>query len=686
MATPKLYSTLLQHFHDIAKSPLTTALDRTVINGFVEEVSDATDKVVLTAIVSEVAQLLLVLQDDPAPLAHLVMAITPFISFRDIRAIKPPVDIVGGLKVDNDTVNNMTLRILGRAGSSYEEADMAAEDGSELISALVHLVFLSTTLRVRDDAMQVMASMLTVNRKEGQEPRLGKLWKKIFDDREIYDAIFSICGSRRQVPGDRGVLSSQQYSISQARLFDFILQVAHLDWECVSQSHFPEIERLDNATSLLDFAVKQKIGKSDVVMQITYIHFLRDLIAVGAPRLSGRLSSPSLNYLIESGLHQKNIHIYTGESQDTSADESFSKNAFTAYVAQYIGLYPKHFMSLSSPEVGKILSQVYQRIDVPRSRWANGPNIREELDLVTAIPRVLLLERPMILSAIPCDPMTPLALDTLAKVFAGPSPADLDRPTNSAPQSYTIEWIREAAAARVLYIKYLLEHPDLWDRITKALETLVLSETALAACNFVLSLLHSHWEIPSAVSTPESGKVEKYVSSDKELREQLGLDETEELPKSGLWAILHPSALRRFIPHMLNSPYSAKRGDFRGTTRHELVMRKFDILKEIERQLKENDAARDGAMKDVLRAFEERVRKGPLGNQREETHPQIATMSKRKHMLLYKYHLPPANEGGSKGPLCAATAADKANEQSFGLRALQTRFDSNVNNTALQSR
>lgn len=105
----------------------------------------------------------------------------------------------------------------------------------------------------------------------------GLLWRRIFQDADIYEAIYRLCSKGHNVE-----LDEKQLSLAQARLLRILPRLAVLDLAAVSRSDFPAIEvkygSSNGERGLLYFACVSMVDKHDMLMHVTLADFLVDLV------------------------------------------------------------------------------------------------------------------------------------------------------------------------------------------------------------------------------------------------------------------------------------------------------------------------------------------------------------------------------------------------------------------------
>lgn len=127
-------------------------------------------------------------------------------------------------------------------------------------------------------------------------PGQGLLWRRIFQDREIYDLLFSLCSFHTIGTGE-GQLDARQKSLAQARLLRVLPRLAVLDFQTITHSQFPEIEErygVDEQGVLYFAAVDMVNKEEDMLMHITVIDFFAEFLEVMS---TTELTKTTMDYL-----------------------------------------------------------------------------------------------------------------------------------------------------------------------------------------------------------------------------------------------------------------------------------------------------------------------------------------------------------------------------------------------------
>jgi hypothetical protein len=167
-------------------------------------------------------------------------------------------------------------------------------------------------VEVGEKATQALGSLLEVDcdrrsistRMNGMDltsripPGQGLLWRRIFQDREIYEIIFSLCSFETIGTGE-GRLDERQKSLAQARLLRLLPRLAPLGFHAISHTNFPDIEARyglrQGEQGILWFAAVNMVNKEeDMLMHITVIDFFAEFLEVMS---TTEITQPTMDYL-----------------------------------------------------------------------------------------------------------------------------------------------------------------------------------------------------------------------------------------------------------------------------------------------------------------------------------------------------------------------------------------------------
>ncbi|OJD25000.1 hypothetical protein ACJ73_03632 [Blastomyces percursus] len=642
METPPSFNAVRDHLDAVIQDP-SIPVDVAALDKLKVELLANTNQSVFSAILTQISQILPILREDPSPLTSLATKAASYLTFTQLQSIDPPLNLLVGIRAPSPPVNLLALSLLGQA--SHSSADAAIISGDPpLVIALVELWLTISETVVSQAAFDVLWALLEVDYAHDYESDVlvdgekknkiggqGLMWRRIFNDRDVYERLFSICSLESTEPS--GHISRRDKSVAQGRLMDLIIKAGSLDWQAIATSHFPDIESKFRSSSLLSFAASQMVDPDDVLLHMTHIHFLCELLRIGAPGLRERakiqshsyplFSSPSLEYLISSGLHAKIMSYYLDPSILDPAYSPILSGPVMGYISQYAILYPNHLLQQPQGFLDSILSRISEALDIQPVKWAHGLVPTGDLDILASLPRIMLVEagnrwiNPV--QSIPSKPVNSHALDALGRIFKGPPALDNDfnglsdlldqNPTS--PRA-------EAAASRVLYLRYLNEHPDLWANVVVAADVLAMQDIALAAIAFIKSVLTAHWAvIPPSGSNSTTLTNRRFGLPTEDQISRLGPSIQGKLPGSGLWALFVPPALTEVLPYLFKAPQTYNNFVAGGAADTEnavwkIATAKFDALLALQTEVKKVDKGFEG-FDDIIRTLNKRVADGPWG-------------------------------------------------------------------------
>lgn len=634
MTFPTSYESVKSHLELVQRDP-STLLNQPLIDKLKAEITDKTDRVVPATLLTQISQLLPVIQEDPTPLTSLAIKATAYFTFTDLRSVDPPVNLVAGFQTSSPPVNLLALSLLRKAGWVASDAAIVAGD-SELVASLVELWLSTPSTGVAQSALDAIRALMEVDlasplernesgHKKDEMVGQGLMWRRMFTDKGVYGRLFSLCSLKDDGPGS---MQKRDKTIAQGRLMSLIKKTGKLRWDIISRSQIPEIEKQYGTESLLHFAACVMVDQSDVLMHMNLLKFLRGLLKIDAPGLVARtyvqsastFSSPALDFLISHNLHSAILGQYLNETQLDPVDAAYVIGPVTGYVSRYAELYPNHFLQNPQSLLDRILSRIVGSFSIPSHQWAHGSAPTAQLGLLSSLPRVMLVEatkrhlNPIL--ALPTTPPNNDVFDSLAKILRGPSNSKMTNSMQLSSSGQTpTDWGKEAAAARILYFIYLNEHGDFWTDIVGAADILIMQEVALSAIVFMRTVIKANWQLSAGATS--SDRTSRFNLPSEEELGRLSPATHGFLPSTGLWAVLTPPALGTVLPWLFKPP--RKHGEFAAggaadsrQTVFKVATAKFGALNALYTRLSESDD-RSVEMDDIMRTVKQLVDAGPFG-------------------------------------------------------------------------
>ena len=114
-------------------------------------------------------------------------------------------------------------------------------------------------------------------------PGQGFMWRRIFNDRDIYGLILSLCSNGPHHDA-KGGLSPQQLSLAQGRLLRLLPRLSAYNLSAISRTNFPDLHQqcwnTYPAGGLLYFATLDMIDKEDILMHLSLVDFFERLLSI----------------------------------------------------------------------------------------------------------------------------------------------------------------------------------------------------------------------------------------------------------------------------------------------------------------------------------------------------------------------------------------------------------------------
>ncbi|KAL5342897.1 hypothetical protein BJX70DRAFT_355161 [Aspergillus crustosus] len=640
MAVPSTYNEVTIHLRQVQGDP-STPLDQPLLDKLKLELTESTDLKVPAALLTQISQLLPVLQEDPTPITTLGIKSAAYFSFTDLRAVDPPINLIAGFRAPSPPVNELALTLLQKAGNTPSDAAIVAGD-PELVTSLVDLWLSTSSTGVAQAAFDALwallevdlTSTLEIGEHSGDTAGQGLMWRRLFTDKDVYSRLFSFCSLTDDSP--RG-LSNREKTVAQGRLMGFLVKAGQLRWDFISSSHIPDVEAKYKSNSLLHFAACEMVDKTDVLMHMTQLDFFRALLEIEAPNLIPRtivksastFSSQALDFFISHDIHKTLLDYYIDESKLDPIDLGFLCGPIMHYVAQYAELYPNHFLQNPQSLLDSILSRINASLLISSSQWAHGPIPSGQLNVISSLPRVLLVEaskkgvNPVL--ALPTNPPNQEVFNALGKIFHGPpkplKPDSME--LNNSGQTAT-DWHKEAAAARALYFMYQNHRTSLWEDVVATADVLAMKDLSLSAISFMLAIVAANWQTLSGDVTSSVPETSRYQLPSEEELGRLSPATQGDLPQSGAWVAISPPALTTLLPFLFKPPRSYSEFVAGGAADPQnavwkVATARYDVLQALYRSLR-TIQDQGSALEDIVQTLKKRVDDGPLG-------PEVRTVT-----------------------------------------------------------
>lgn len=233
----------------------------------------------------QIANLLPKLQQDPSPLIRFVVKLAEPYQFANIKDL----DFEVGLDLKATPFHGLILSLLEKATANSNDAQALANRPS-VIAAIVRLWLCAPDAGVATQAQDLLTALLRASKNEPTTVPgeamfaygAGPMWKRLFNDRDIYSLYYHYTSLTPLSAPPLPLLSKREKTISQARLLEWLPKVGALDWNTIATGHGSEVERevgLGEGQGLLHYAALKMVDTDDdILMHVTLVNFFRELI------------------------------------------------------------------------------------------------------------------------------------------------------------------------------------------------------------------------------------------------------------------------------------------------------------------------------------------------------------------------------------------------------------------------
>lgn len=274
---------------------LETPLNAKLFDEVELQLTDTNIPPLIPRLLPNLIQILSSYQKDPSILASLAIKLLKPIQFTQALTLASEESLIQALRSPAPSANILAITVLEKAARSPSDtAILSIMKG--VVQEFLRIWLSTPHVEVGEKATRVLGDLLDVDcdrrsidtRMNGMEityrrqPGQGLLWRRIFQDAEVYGLLFELCSFETAGRGD-GQLDDRQKSLAQARLLRVLPRLSALDFYTVSHTNFPDIElRYGLQTGeqgLLWFAATDMVDKEeDMLMHITVIDFFAEFL------------------------------------------------------------------------------------------------------------------------------------------------------------------------------------------------------------------------------------------------------------------------------------------------------------------------------------------------------------------------------------------------------------------------
>ncbi|CZR65642.1 uncharacterized protein PAC_15542 [Phialocephala subalpina] len=302
---------LEKHLEVLVEAP-ETPLNAKLFDEVELQLTDANIPPLIPRLLPKLTQILLTYTQDPTILASLSTKLLRPIKFTQALTLASEDALIQALSSPAPAAAILAIAVIEKATRSPgDTAILSIMKG--VVEAFLRTWLSTPHVGVGEKATHTLSDLLEVDcdrrtsadldtkmhglqLANGMPPGQGLLWRRIFQDREIYDLIFSLCSFTTMGTGEEQ-LDERQKSLAQARLLRVLPRLAVLDFQTLTRSHFPDVEAQYGIAEqgLLYFAAVEMVNKEeDLLMHITLIDFFAEFLNFMSRT---ELTKPTMDYL-----------------------------------------------------------------------------------------------------------------------------------------------------------------------------------------------------------------------------------------------------------------------------------------------------------------------------------------------------------------------------------------------------
>ncbi|KAH7035764.1 uncharacterized protein B0I36DRAFT_240252 [Microdochium trichocladiopsis] len=296
----------------------------------------------------KITEILKAFQQDPAVLCSLAIRLLDPLTLTQVLSLASEDALILAMRSPAPSANLLAISVLAKGARSPGDAAILAVM-KPLMTSFVTQWLSSPYVEVGERASRVLGSLLetdcehsqhatsspslagsdynansaqTIATRASRPPGQGLMWRRIFQDRDIYGLILAYCSTRQPSPS----LDEKQRTLAQGRVLRILPRLAALNLVAVSRSDLNDLYQQFSTTitttsttensnegrsaGLLQFAALHMIDKEDQLMQLSLVDFFETLVSIQATLPYSAYRTDTLKSLIaqataqDDGLHR----------------------------------------------------------------------------------------------------------------------------------------------------------------------------------------------------------------------------------------------------------------------------------------------------------------------------------------------------------------------------------------------
>ncbi|GKT51532.1 uncharacterized protein ColSpa_11713 [Colletotrichum spaethianum] len=281
---------LKKHLDDLVSAP-ETPLEPKLLDDVELQLNETNIPPLLPTLLPSLTTILKTTPHDPSPIVSLTIKLLSPVPFTQTLQLADESSLTTALRSPAPSANLLALAILAKAASSPSDAAILSLM-PRVIEELLRRWLSAPQVEVGEKATRVLGDLLDVDCElpppsalpnlgheivKRRAPGQGRMWRRIFHDRELFSLILSL--ARGQDPAEGTTLSEHQLSLAQGRILRILPRLASLNIVEVGTSPFPDLTG-SAETGLLQLAALHMVDKTDTLMHLSLVDFFETLLSV----------------------------------------------------------------------------------------------------------------------------------------------------------------------------------------------------------------------------------------------------------------------------------------------------------------------------------------------------------------------------------------------------------------------
>ncbi|KAK2028370.1 hypothetical protein LX32DRAFT_720457 [Colletotrichum zoysiae] len=297
---------LKKHLDDLVSAP-ETPLDPKLLDDVELQLNETNIPPLLPVLLPSLTAILKTTPHDPSPVVSLTIKLLGPVPFTRTLQLADESSLVAALRSPSPSANLLALAVLAKAAAAPSDAAILSLM-PRVVEELLRRWLSAPQVEVGERATRVLGDILDVDCElppppaaaaavsgspPGRElvrrraPGQGRMWRRIFHDRELFGLVLSLARGHDPDPAAdpaAAALSPHQLSLAQGRVLRILPRLAALNIAEVAASPFPDLTgsaaAADDDDGLLQLAALRMVDKSDTLMHLNLVDFFETLLSV----------------------------------------------------------------------------------------------------------------------------------------------------------------------------------------------------------------------------------------------------------------------------------------------------------------------------------------------------------------------------------------------------------------------